>query len=163
MALHLLLLLQKTEKREREENFHQCPPMTRTEFNTLCQLRAVPADCAEWFWNTHDAVNWLDGQKRPIQKVEPLLMRTLASWRANGGAGNGKAPNGTGQSPNRPKTPMDLKTIIQAKETLAGEIRKKHCSDVAMGDSWTNAEKKAEYFKLKREVKELNTQISSMA
>ena len=137
--------------------------MTRVEFNTLCQLRAVPADCAEWFWNTHDAVNWLDGQKRPIQKVEPLLLRTLASWRANGGAGNGKTPHGAGPVANRPKTPLDLKTIIQAKETLAGEIRKKYCSDVAMGDSWTNDQKKAEFFKLKREIKELNTQISSMA
>jgi len=137
--------------------------MTRTEFNTLCQLRAVPADCAEWFWNTHDAVNWLDGQKRPIQKVEPLLMRTLASWRASGEAASGKATHGTSPATKRPKTPMDLKAIIQAKETLAGEIRKKHCSDVAMGDSWTNAEKKSEYFKLKREIKELNTQISSMA
>jgi hypothetical protein len=90
-------------------------------------------------------------------------MRTLASWRANGGAGNGKTPHGPGPVANRPKTPLDLKTIIQAKDALAGEIRKKFCSDTAMDAVWSNDAKKQEYFKLKREIKELNTQISSMA
>ena len=86
--------------REREENFPESPPMTRVDFNTLCQMRAVPADCAEWFWNVHDGRNWTDSKGQPIRKVEPLLMNAKATWqvnaarlKTNGNPQNSQKPN----------------------------------------------------------------------
>ena len=69
---------------ERERGFAEIPPMTRAEFDTMAEMSAVPKDCADWFWNLHDARNWIDGHGQPIRKVQPLLMNALKSWRANG-------------------------------------------------------------------------------
>lgn len=57
--------------------------MSRKDFNTLAEMRGVPQDCAEWFWNTNDARNWIDSHGQLIRKVEPLLLNALKSWRAN--------------------------------------------------------------------------------
>jgi hypothetical protein len=67
---------------EREKAFPEIPPMSRKDFDALVELRGIPKDCAEWFWNTHDARNWLDAKGQPILKVEPLLLNALVSWRA---------------------------------------------------------------------------------
>jgi hypothetical protein len=69
---------------ERERDFPEIPPMSRKEFDAMADRSAVPKDCAEWFWNTYDARNWLDGHGQPIRKVQPLLMNTLKSWRGVG-------------------------------------------------------------------------------
>ena len=71
---------------ERERDFPEIPPMSRKEFDAMADRSAVPKDCAEWFWNTYDARNWLDGHGQPIRKVQPLLMNTLKSWRGIGAA-----------------------------------------------------------------------------
>lgn len=68
-------------EREKEPEFPQVPPISRKDFDALVELRGVPADCAEWFWNVHDARNWLDRSGQPIRKVEPLLLNAAAKWR----------------------------------------------------------------------------------
>jgi hypothetical protein len=73
---------------ERESNFAECPPMSRKDFDALAEMRAIPKECADWFWNIHDARNWLDNQGHPIRKVEPLLINAQNIWRAK----NGKTP-----------------------------------------------------------------------
>ena len=57
--------------------------MSRKDFDTLADMRNVPKDCADWFWNTHDARGWLDSRGQPIRKVEPLLLNALRAWRSN--------------------------------------------------------------------------------
>lgn len=58
------------------------PPMTRQELDRLAEMRGVPKECVEWFWNTHDARGWTDATGQPIRKVEPMLMNALQKWRA---------------------------------------------------------------------------------
>lgn len=67
-----------------ERAFSETPPMSRDDFDRMADMRGVPKDCAEWFWNTHDSTNWLDGRGNPIRKVEPLLLNALKVWRSNG-------------------------------------------------------------------------------
>jgi len=64
------------------ESFAEIPPISRKEFDQIAEVRGVPKDCADWFWNTHDARNWIDTAGHPIRKVEPLLLNALKSWRA---------------------------------------------------------------------------------
>lgn len=66
--------------KEKERDFAEIPPMSRKEFDNLAEIRAVPKECADWFWNTHDARNWTDKSGQPIRKIEPLLMNAKANW-----------------------------------------------------------------------------------
>lgn len=90
-------------EREREGKFPECPPMIRSDFDAMAKLRGVPADCAEWFWNIHDARNWVDQSGHPIRKVEPLLLNTLSKWRqkshqqATSASEPSRATNGTAE------------------------------------------------------------------
>lgn len=70
-------------EREREENFPECPPMSRKDFDAMAEMRGVAQDCAEWFWNVHEARNWVDQSGNPIRKVEPLLLNAAKKWRQN--------------------------------------------------------------------------------
>jgi hypothetical protein len=58
---------------------------------------------------------------------------------------------------------MDLKTIIQAKQSKAADLRQKFCSDTAIDAVWNDPKKRAEFFALKKEIKELTNQLSNMA
>jgi hypothetical protein len=70
--------------------------------------------------------------------------------------------NGKNGSP-RSVTPLDLKTIISAKEVKAAALRKKHCSDTAIDAVWNDPQKRIEFFWIRKEIKELNNQLASMA
>ena len=67
---------------ERETPLAEIPPMGRKEFDELAKMRAVPPECAEWFWNTNDGRNWTDSHGQPIRKVEPLLINAAIAWRS---------------------------------------------------------------------------------
>jgi len=98
------------EKKERE--FPETPPMSRKDFDSLAEMRGVPKDCAEWFWNTHDASNWLDGRGNPIRKVEPLLLNALKVWRSNG------AKKTNGQFPSSKKPTATIRDMVPTAEQL---------------------------------------------
>lgn len=61
------------------------------------------------------------------------------------------------------KSPSDIKTVIQAKESIALALKQKHSSEVAMGTTWNDQKAKAEYFNLKKEIKQLNQKLGAMA
>lgn len=116
----------------------------------------------DWF-DEMEGAGWRDYRNRQICKWDAVLNRVRSQWEAEGRpmqkpAANRYTPNG-----DRPKSALDIKTIIQAKETLASQIRAKFCSDTAIDATWSDTSKRAEFVKLKREVKELNQQLSSMA
>lgn len=67
---------------EREREFPEIPPMSRKDYDSLADLRGIPKDCAEWFWNACDGRNWTDKHGQPIRKVEPLLINAAKNWRA---------------------------------------------------------------------------------
>ncbi len=67
---------------EGERGLPEIPPMSRKDFDVLAEMRLVPKECADWFWNTHDARNWVDATGRQVMKVEPLLLNAMVKWRA---------------------------------------------------------------------------------
>ena len=68
---------------EREKDFAEPPPMNRKDYDAMAEMRGIPKECAEWFWNSCDARNWTDATGQPIRKVEPLLTNAFKNWRAN--------------------------------------------------------------------------------
>lgn len=68
-----------------------------------------------------------------------------------------------GVVPVKTATVFELTKVIEAKETLAKSIRGKFCSDVAMGQNWSDESKRQEFVNLKREVKELTQKLGAMA
>ena len=83
---------------ERETHLPEIPPMNRKDFDALAEMRGVPRECAEWFWNTCDSRNWVDTVGQPIRKVEPLLLNALKNWRAK----QKQQPNGGKFTPPEP-------------------------------------------------------------
>jgi DNA-binding transcriptional regulator YhcF (GntR family) len=63
-------------------------------------------------------------------------------------------------SGNGERSIMDLKSVMGAKENKAATIKRKYCSDVAMGETWSDPKARMEYHKLKKEITELNDRIS---
>lgn len=82
---------------EREREFPEIPPMSRKDYDSLADLRGIPKDCSEWFWNACDGRNWTDKHGQPIRKVEPLLINAAKNWRAI--ETNRKQANGKWQKP----------------------------------------------------------------
>ncbi len=57
--------------------------MTRQAYESMAEMRGIPRECYEWFWNTCEGTGWLDFRGRPIRKVEPLLLNLFVKWRQN--------------------------------------------------------------------------------
>lgn len=77
-------------------NFPEVPPMSREKFDRMAEMRAIPKDCADWFWNDCEGRAWHDKSGQPIRRVEPLLLNCAKTWRANAHkyAQAGQAPEG---------------------------------------------------------------------
>ena len=85
-------------------------------------------------------------------------MNAHTSWQTRS-----QRTGGASGAQQRPKSVLDLKTIMQSKDTLATSIKKKYSSETAMDTVWSDQGKRAEFLQLRKEIKELNTQISQMA
>lgn len=68
------------------------------------------------------------------------------------------------QSPNLGSTAsiMGIKDIMEAKNKKADQIRNEFSAEVAMGRHWRDEQKKAEYVKLKQEIRALNDRLAAM-
>jgi len=132
---------------------------------------AVKIGLAEWkaldWFAEMEGCGWLDYNHRPIAKWQAVLARVKTKWEADGrpsGPPMAIKPAPVNNShPKRPLSPMDLKTIIGAKENEAAQLRQRHCSEVALGSTWSDDKARTEFFRIKREIKKLNHQLSSMA
>ena len=133
---------------------------------SLVKSHAEMTGLAEWkardWFDEMEGCGWVDYRGRKVCKWSSIMDRVKAQWEADGRPMKkpGQKISSNGE---RPKSALDLKTIIQAKNDTAGKIRTKFCSDVAMGSVWSNDEQKEHYFKLKREAKELTQQLGNMA
>lgn len=70
--------------------------------------------------------------------------------------------NPPSSSPNDSRDIWKLTKVMEAKERMAESLKNQHCSIMAMGPQWTNEEKRKEFVKLRKEIKEINKQIASM-
>lgn len=66
---------------------------------------------------------------------------------------NGHAP--------KPPSLFDLRTVLTAKEKAAQDLKNRHCSEGPLADSWNSQEHKSRYFKLKKEISEINQKIGA--
>lgn len=74
------------------EPFPEIPPMSENDFFAMAEMRNIPRECAQWFWNEHDGHGWkLNGS--PIRKVEPLLLNFAVKWRAKSSSNSSKNHN----------------------------------------------------------------------
>jgi uncharacterized protein YdaU (DUF1376 family) len=127
----------------------EIPPMSRKDFDQLCDMRNVPKDCADWFWNTHDARGWLDSRGQPIRKVEPLLLNALKSWQSNATRTKPTQPTQSTAKPGGAETVLRQKEYERVIETMRS-IRNSYSEH----QSWDSKDKRR-YNQLVERKKEL--------
>ena len=116
-----------------------------TEEETKSAFNALAA--GGWKWGKRDVADW-----------RAAVERQISSDRNRNGS------NGSPGAIKRPLSPMDIKTIISAKDQLSKELRAKHSEeDGNWGARWKDDAKKQEYITIRREIKKLNEQLSNMA
>jgi hypothetical protein len=144
------------------------PPMTRTEFNTLAEMRAIPADVAAWVWDTHDARGWVDKHGQPIRKVEPVLLSAARAWR--------NRPTLTVSFPqDRPESAKQvngaesgkdgvwaIQKRIEAIDAEMAENKIKGGMEAAFGFEWTDQKRRAHWSELKRTRDELRRKLTKV-
>lgn len=142
----------------------QCTEIERKEgapslddVKTEGQMRGIPeADCVA-FWNHFEASGWIDKHGHPILKWRPKLH----NWRVSSVNNAAESAHHNGAPRRSGPSILDMRTMIQTKEELCASLKRRSCSDVAMGESWSSDFDKQDFFKLKREIKELRNKISS--
>ena len=142
-------------EREREASLPEIPPMSRKDYDSLCQMRGVPSECAEWFWNTHDARNWTDATGQIIRKVEPVLLNAFKNWRAKA------SQTQPGSKPSQ--SVYSITKVIEAKKEQADGLKARWAVETGLDTTWSSDKAKADYRELKKEIKELSQKLASMA
>jgi hypothetical protein len=143
----------ETYPKAEAESFSKKTP-SLDEVRLSCQKTGLTDSDAEWFWNKSEGNGWTNGGKKMVS-----WPHVIAAWKAQGFFPSQKQK----QFGERPKTPGDLRTIIQAKETKAAQLRTRYCSDTAIDSVWSDTTKRREFFDLKSEIKNLTNQLSNMA
>lgn len=137
---------------------------SQAEVAADCEMRGIPADVGEAFWNHFEASGWVDKNGNPVQQWRPKLttwwLKEQEELEKQKHAENGNGlPRASTGSP-RPPTVFEMTKVLEAKESLAAGIRGKHCSDVAGGTSWDSEAKREEWRKIRSEIKELKERIA---
>lgn len=115
----------------------------------------------DWF-DEMEGCGWLDFQHRPVVRWQSVLNRVKVKWEADGRPASPpsqKQPVAGGRS----LTPLDLRTIIAAKETRCSALKAKHCAEGPLTNDWNDAAARNEFYEVRREIKALNIQLSKMA
>jgi hypothetical protein len=113
---------------------------------------------AEAFWNHFEASGWVDKNGNPITNWQAKQ----ATWNATARARPLEAAHKQKGEGARPKSVFEIKAIIEAKRTLAAEIRSCNVTETGLSEHWASKEKRTEYFTLMREIKELTNKLSRM-
>ncbi len=111
--------------------------------------------------DTYEKLNstgWRDRNGNFIASWQSFVNRVRTWWEADG-----RPMTPTARNSGKQKTAFDIKTIIQAKESLAGQVKASHCAEAGIGETWDKPEHRSKYFKLKSEIKKLNQELSAMA
>lgn len=123
----------------------------------------APWKAEDWF-DEMQGGGWLDHNRRPVDDWRAVMRRVRKKWEADGRPmGPPASTPRQGGGAQRPMSPLDLKTIIQAKEGTANAIKAKFASETAMGLSWNDQAKRTEWVTIRREIKALNQKLSQMA
>lgn len=110
------------------------------------------------FWNHFEASGWIDKNGNRIMNWQCKM----ATWKTDVQARVLESKHKAAPTADKPKTLWEMKTVLEAKESLAADIKGKYCAEVAGGVQWSNDGKKKMYFDLRREIKELKTRMSAL-
>jgi hypothetical protein len=96
---------------------------------------------------------------------EATAMAILSQSLMNGWQGlkpvNGVRPSAIAGTKPEPSL-FNLRTVKEAKESQAAQLKHRHCSEDALSETWDDDRARAEYRQLRKEIKELNTRIGAM-
>jgi hypothetical protein len=110
---------------------------------------------AEAFWNHFEASGWIDKNGNRVVRWQ----NKMATWKTVARSGASELAHHF----RKPKTTFELKTIIEAKNARAQELKNKHYTDAPIGGTWTTQEAKTEFITLRREAKQLTIKLSQLA
>ncbi len=151
--------MQRERKREAGES--ESPSLnevlTHAQFIGLGEWKA-----RDWF-DEMEGCGWLDFQHRRIASWRSVLNRVRTKWEADGRpAGPPVAITKTASSA-RPLSPMDIKTILAAKEERCSGLKARHCAEGPLTNDWNNETARLEFYALRKEIKSLKEQLSKLA
>lgn len=132
---------------------------TLEEVKTRAGMTGMLEADAVAFWNHFEASGWIDKNGHPVVRWQAKM----DTWKTVARAAPLETAHHAGGNGSRPKSVFELRAVIEAKNTMAAEIRARYCSDAAIGHHWSDQTKRTEYLALKRESKALLKQLGNMA
>ena len=125
------------------------------EVKTKANMTNIPPEEAEKFWHHFESSGWIDKNGHPVVKWQSKLATWSTDARARPLEANHKSNGG-----NKPRTTYDLKSAIEAKKVLAEELKRDHCTETGLSNTWDCDLFREEYVKLKGEIRELTTTLA---
>lgn len=143
-----------------EESYAEIPSWD--EWWTYCQSPQCSL-VAEWFardkFEAASAENW-----KKQANWRAYARRCKGWWESDG---RPMTPPKKGKANAEPQKPaqsvFSLKTIIEAKQEAANGLKARWAVETGLDTQWSSEEAKADYQKLRGEIKKLKTQLASMA
>lgn len=130
---------------------HRFKPPTLEQCKAASVKAGMPEGEGERFFNYYESNGWRVG-RNPMKSANGAMANWKKNWEERG-AGNG----------NGAKSVFELKTVLQAKELLAGQIKDRYATSGALDTTWSDESKHEEWRKLRGEIKALQAQIAGMA
>lgn len=125
--------------------------LAKAQFIGLAEWKA-----RDWF-EEMEGCGWIDYLHRPVVNWTSMLTRICRKWESDGRPNHPPCCRSNGSSV------LDLKTIIEAKEKAATELKNRHCIEGPLTDDWSNKDARDQYISLKKEIRQLNTRLGAMA
>lgn len=105
-----------------------------------------------WFFKKCEGNGWRNGGE-PIEDFKS----TMEAWKEQGYYPSQKQGNGKNLSI------QDLRSIAQAKEEKAAELKKRYCMEDGLADTWSDVAKRQEFRKIRKEIKTITERIANFA
>lgn len=125
-------------------------PTSENEAIEWAGMAGVPPDFSRKLYHQCEGRGWVDGAGQPIQMWSHYAKSRLLKE-------NFSSPPAANRQKSGP-TVHELRAVIQAKETIANELKNNHCGEGLSG--WHDENKRQDYIKIRREIKDLNQQLS---
>ena len=125
----------------------------------FCKEQDLPMEDGVWFFNKCEGNGWTNDGK-PIKDWKA----TIRAWKAAGYMASQKqSARKHGEDTNKTAHSVyELTKIIEAKQKIADELKRKHSFESPFGTRWSNDAKMMEYREEMKEIKYLNSQLAAM-
>lgn len=131
------------------------------ECKDFCTKIELPESDGEWFFHKCEGNGWTNN-KQPIKDWKA----TIRAWKSAGYMASQRRDchitSGGIVKPAVKRSVYELSKIIEAKQKLADDLKRKWSSEVAGGRQWTLDEGRREFVQISKEIKELNSKLASM-